>query len=358
MQFQFLLYHYSPALLERLHEASSLRIELREVRGEWHYPTHFLSILFLKPFLVCCCLRLLGSIAVPNLLHDAALMLNSMALCVRLSPDLLLCSHMQHLGEMLLCLELHGLDEEPFPQEAEISAAKFSWKPAVEPYLQPQQKHGDFQAGYVQVAMILEHRLESGRLSLYNSHLIAGRSALQSLPTQPSPIRLQLDSVQKQGAVSLKEKAKKKSNYEHWNALNLWPTDLPVLSDEWRECVIIPWVHASQDVQWITTEFTTSQAALLLISTLQSYQLESTLETFPFHSSIHVIVRKQWAVGTGLAYQEEWESRYSGWSTKGIHSWVGFMHKHRDSLGLACHSNLEEKVSVGQKSWKRYKTRS
>lgn len=75
--------------------------------------------------------------------------------------DLLLCSHTHHLGEMLLCLELHGLDEEPFPQEAETSSPKFSWKPAVEPYLQPQQKHRDFQAGYVQVAMILEHRVES-----------------------------------------------------------------------------------------------------------------------------------------------------------------------------------------------------
>lgn len=34
------------------------------------------------------------------------------------------------------------------------------------------------------------------------------------------------------------------------------------------------------------------------------------------------------------------------------------MHEHRDSLGLACHSNLEEKAKAGQKSWKRYKPRS
>lgn len=74
-----------------------------------------------------------------------------------LCADLLLNSHLRHLGEMPLRLEL---DEEPFPREAETSAAKFSWKPAVEPYLQPQQKHRDFQAGYVQEAMVLEHRLE------------------------------------------------------------------------------------------------------------------------------------------------------------------------------------------------------
>lgn len=49
-----------------------------------------------------------------------------------LCTDLLPSSHLRHLGEMPLCLEL---DEEPFPQEAETSAAKFSWKPAVEPYL-------------------------------------------------------------------------------------------------------------------------------------------------------------------------------------------------------------------------------
>lgn len=103
-----------------------------------------------------------------------------------------------------LCLSLHGLDEEPFPQEAETSAAKLSWKPEVEPYLQPQQKHRDFQAGYVQVAMILGHRLEVFTVGgcPWISHPIASCSALQRLPSQPSHITRQLDSVQKQGAVS------------------------------------------------------------------------------------------------------------------------------------------------------------
>lgn len=38
--------------------------------------------------------------------------------------DLLLCSHLQHLGETLLCSELNRLDEEPFLQGAETSATK------------------------------------------------------------------------------------------------------------------------------------------------------------------------------------------------------------------------------------------
>jgi len=108
------------------------------------------------------------------------------------------------------------------------------------PYLQHQQKHRDFQAGSVCMAMISqagEHH--SGRLSLENSHQIAGCSALQSLPSQPSHIKLQLDSVQKQGAVPLREKARKKSNYDHQNAFNLWPTDLPVLSNEWKNSLSV-----------------------------------------------------------------------------------------------------------------------
>lgn len=75
--------------------------------------------------------------------------------------ELLLCSRVHHFSEVLLGLELQGLDEESFPQEAETSAAEFRQKPVAEPHLQPQQKHRDTQAGDVQVVMKLEHRLES-----------------------------------------------------------------------------------------------------------------------------------------------------------------------------------------------------
>lgn len=95
--------------------------------------------------------------------------------CGRLE-DMLSCSlHVEHqfcsvgcvqssctsFSEMVLGLELQWLDEESFPQEAETSAAEFRQKPAVEPHLQPQQKHRDTQAGDVQAVMKLEHRLES-----------------------------------------------------------------------------------------------------------------------------------------------------------------------------------------------------
>lgn len=53
---------------------------------------------------------------------------------------------------------------------------------------------------------------------------------LLTTPFTPAPT--ELDSGQQQDAVSSKEKAKKKLNSEHWNALNHWPVNFSVLSDE------------------------------------------------------------------------------------------------------------------------------
>lgn len=200
--------------------------------GKWHDPNDSLPSLFLKPFLVCCCLRPLRSQVVQVVLGPKS---SPKPCCMpsRSAGDLPLwkprghtvlqpwywiswlyepgcvqtsCS--VHLSGMLLCPEL---DEEAFPWEAETSAAKFSWNPVVEPYLQPQQKLRDFQAGYVQLAVMLEDRLESATAGGCPPFTCL----LAAQPCKASPVsQATLDCIwtlQKQGAVSLKEKAEKKS---------------------------------------------------------------------------------------------------------------------------------------------------
>lgn len=312
VHFQLLLYHCSPALLELLHQASSLRAELREVRDEWHCPTHSLPNPFLKPFLACCWLRLFGSqadrvVMGPNNSPKPYCTLSRSLGDVppeRLEGTLSCSLNVEHHSfvSQVVCRPPALLTyAAPWWDVVVPGAARAGWRTLltgerdISCQIQLEASNwalpsasAEAQGQYVQVATISEHRLESTTAGgcPWVSHLISGCSALQSVLSQPSHIRLQLDSVQKQGAVPLKEKAKEKSNHEHWSAINLWPMDLPVLSDEWRECAIIPWACASRDVQHITTEFTASQAALPPLSTLQSNRLESTLETFPFHSAM------------------------------------------------------------------------
>ena len=142
-----------------------------------------------------------------------------------------------------------------------------------------------------------------GRLPRASSHLAAGCSVLQSLLGQLSHIYSSWHLCkEKQGVVSLK------SNHEHWNSLHLWLHTSPCFLMSQREYAVDPWACASQDVQHATIKFTTSQPAS---TTLNSSKQSAGKHIRDFCLSFsHVLAKKQWTMGTALAYQEEWEKRY------------------------------------------------